>query len=140
MNDVAISGRLTRTPVTHKYKDSVVCNFTIALNEFPQNNSTFVDCVAWGTIADNLAKYQEKGDMIEVTGYIISQYDKNDEFPCNQLKVGCKSIIYLAKSEKRRKKEESEKNEKNTKKLDGQDAAISQEAANYSSFSRSRSL
>lgn len=78
--------------------------------------------------------------MIEVTGYIISQYDKNDEFPCNQLKVGCKSIIYLAKSEKRRKKEESEKNEKNTKKLDGQDAAISQEAANYPSFSRSRSL
>ena len=103
MNDVAISGRLTRTPVTHKYKDSVVCNFTIALNEFPQNNSTFVDCVAWGTIADNLAKYQEKGDMIEVTGYIISQYDKNDEFPCNKLKVGCKSIIYIAKSEKHKK-------------------------------------
>lgn len=36
MNDVVISGRLTRKPKTHMVNNSPVCNFTIALNEFSQ--------------------------------------------------------------------------------------------------------
>ena len=140
MNDVTISGRLVKKPKTHMVNNSPVCNFTIALSEYSRSNSTnFIDCVAWGKIATNLEKYQDKGDMIEISGFIFTKqqefYGKTYSIP----KVGCNSIIYVAKKERRERKNNLDTSDKK-KKLESQDLAISENSVEYPSFSHSMDL
>ena len=126
MNDVAISGRLTRKPKTHMVNNSPVCNFTIALNEFSRSNSTtYANCVAWGKIAENLAQYQDKGDLIEVSGFLFSQRQEINNKTFDNVKVGCNSIIYIAKKERKERQDPK-------KKLDSQEQAISENSVDFS--------
>lgn len=122
MNNVTISGRLVKTPIANKTHDSYSCNFTLALIEYPKSkNTNYINCVAWGNDAINLAKYQRQGDLIEVSGFLfVTDERKNDKVNKNSkdtkddkkekkdrnetfntdFKVSCESISYLAKSKK----------------------------------------
>lgn len=68
-------GRLTEDPadklrkVTSNGEEVSVCNFSIACDPTSSKGTTdFYDCVAWRGLADNLAKYMEKGKAIYVEG------------------------------------------------------------------------
>ena len=69
-----LTGRLTKHPEC-KRTDSgkSYAQFSIAVNrsyvgKSGQKETDFINCVAWGTTAENLAKYQEKGSLILVRG------------------------------------------------------------------------
>lgn len=75
MNLVILKGNLTRDPelrtISSKGKDVSVVNFSIALNKSFQkadgtwdNDVTFMDCEAWDTAAENIAKRFFKGSCI----------------------------------------------------------------------------
>lgn len=85
MNRAVLIGRLTRDPelrVTQTGRN--VCQFSIAVNRTFTNpngerEADFINCVVWDKQAENLSKYQKKGNQIAVEGRIQTRnYDDKD--------------------------------------------------------------
>ena len=68
MNNVSIIGRLTHNPEL-KYTTSgkPVCEFILACNRL-SDGTDFITCVCWNSQAENLSKYQNKGNLVAVSG------------------------------------------------------------------------
>ena len=86
MNKAILIGRLTRDPelkMTENTKREV-CQFTIAVNRPYTNDdgerkADFINCVVWDKLAENLSKYQKKGNQVAVEGRIQTRnYDDKD--------------------------------------------------------------
>lgn len=85
INQVFLIGRLTRNPEL-KYTSSGVayCKFTLAVNRQVANKdgnreADFIECVAWRSTAENLAKYMSKGKLIAVVGKITTGSYQNQQ-------------------------------------------------------------
>lgn len=81
MNQIIIVGKMVRDPeIKTLDSGSTVLAFTVAVNRGDKAKTTdFIDCKAWGTKADFIAKYFVKGKPIGVTGKLITRvYDKAD--------------------------------------------------------------
>lgn len=76
MNKVILIGRLTKDPELRKTSTDIsTCRFTIAVNrdytsQGQEQKADFINCVAWRNQAENLCKYQRKGNQIAVEGNI----------------------------------------------------------------------
>lgn len=114
MNVVVISGRLVRKPelrTTESLKH--VCQFSLAVSRGYKDEVDFIDCVCFDKTAENLVKYQDKGNMIEVKGNIhVDTYtDKNNKNRSKTL-IYVEMINYIS----------SNKNGENQRKNDENDA------------------
>ena len=85
MNKAILIGRLTRDPELRTTPTGRnVCQFSIAVNRTYTNASgereaDFINCVVWDKQAENLVKYQKKGNQIAVEGRIQTRnYDDKD--------------------------------------------------------------
>lgn len=86
MNKVFLIGNLTRDPEMRSTQSGVaVCNFTIAVNRRFRNPQTgqqetdFLNVVAWRQLAELCSKYLAKGRKVAVTGSIQTrQYEAKD--------------------------------------------------------------
>lgn len=74
-NRVLIGGNLTRDPeLRYTPSGAALCKFGMAINETYLSNgekkqkTTFVDLVAWGTIAEIIAKHVTKGQPLFIEG------------------------------------------------------------------------
>lgn len=73
MNNVNLIGRLTNDiEIRHTNNGKAVCSFCLAVKGV-QETSYFIDCIAWETRAENIAKYFHKGDKIGVAGMITTR-------------------------------------------------------------------
>lgn len=86
MNKVLMIGNLTKDPEhTTTTSGTAVCKMTIAVNRnFTNANgereADYFNVVAWRTLADNCAKYLEKGKKIAVVGSLQTRsYESNGE-------------------------------------------------------------
>ena len=86
MNKVLMIGNLTKDPEhTTTTSGTAVCKMTIAVNRnFTNANgkreTDYFNVVAWRTLADNCAKYLEKGKKIAVVGSLQTRsYESNGE-------------------------------------------------------------
>lgn len=83
MNKVILKGRLTADPQTKRVgeNDTMVCDFTVAVNRrFNKDVADFINCQAWGKIAEFIKAYFSKGREILVMGELhIDKYDKDGE-------------------------------------------------------------
>lgn len=85
LNVAAIMGRLTRDPELRQTPQGVsVTSFTVAVDrsyvrQGEDRQADFIDCVAWRSTADFVAKHFSKGSMIAVDGHIQTRryQDKN---------------------------------------------------------------
>lgn len=86
MNKAILVGRLTKDPelkMTENTKREV-CQFTIAVNrpytnEDGERKADFINCVVWDKLAENLSKYQKKGNQVAVEGRIQTRnYEDKD--------------------------------------------------------------
>ena len=70
MNKVFLSGRLTKDPELTNAKQYTLCKFALAVNKFSngKNETVFINCVAWGKIAETLHQYTRKGSMLLIDG------------------------------------------------------------------------
>ena len=70
MNQVILMGRLTKEPELRRTQNqTAVCSFTIAVDrDFSKNETDFIDCVAWKSTGEFVAKYFGKGSPIAVSG------------------------------------------------------------------------
>lgn len=106
MNVLVISGRLTKAPELRSTSNGIaVATFNVAVDRPGiKDKADFIDCVAWRSTAEFVAKWFKKGDPIEVQGPLTTRIyeDKNG----NKRKVSevvCDRIMFT----KGRKKEEN---------------------------------
>jgi single-strand DNA-binding protein len=85
LNIVAIMGRMVRDPELRRTGSGLaVTNFTVAVDrdrkgQDGQNETDFIDCVAWRQTAEFVSKYFTKGRMIVVSGRLqITKYTDKD--------------------------------------------------------------
>ena len=75
MNTISITGRLT-TDLELKMTQSglAVCSFTVAVKRPRTKDETdFLNCTAWRQSAEYLTKYGRKGNLVAVTGSLVSR-------------------------------------------------------------------
>lgn len=85
MNKAILIGRLTKDPELRTTPTGRnVCQFSIAVNRTYTNangerEADFINCVVWDKQAENLSRYQKKGNQIAVEGRIQTRnYDDNN--------------------------------------------------------------
>lgn len=80
MNQVTISGRLTKQPelrMTESRKKVVTGTLAVARTK---EVTDFIDFVAWETLAERLEKYTDKGGRVIITGELQTRtYEKGDK-------------------------------------------------------------
>ena len=85
MNKAILIGRLTRDPELRTTPTGRnVCQFSVAVsrtftNANGEREADFINCVVWDKQAENLVKYQKKGNQIAVDGRIQTRnYEDKD--------------------------------------------------------------
>ena len=85
MNKEILIGRLTKDPELRTTPTGRnVCQFSVAVsrnftNANGEREADFINCVVWDKQAENLVKYQKKGNQIAVEGRIQTRnYDDKD--------------------------------------------------------------
>ena len=102
MNKAILIGRLTRDPELRSTPTGRnVCQFSIAVNRNFSNangerEADFINCVVWDKQAENLARYQKKGNQIAVDGRIQTRnYDDKDGKRVYVTEILANSISFL---------------------------------------------
>ena len=81
MNKAILVGRTTRDVELRKTQDGTsVANFTVAVDRsYDRDKTDFFDCVIWGKLADNVAKYVGKGSRVGVVGELRNNDYENKQ-------------------------------------------------------------
>ena len=81
MNKVVLIGRTTKSPELRYAPGTgtAVCRFTLAVNRpYKKDETDFINCVAFGKIAETIAQYVLKGTQVAITGSIrTGSYENN---------------------------------------------------------------
>lgn len=81
MNKVVLIGRTTKSPELRYASGTgtAVCRFTLAVNRpYKKDETDFINCVAFGKIAETIAQYVLKGRQVAITGSIrTGSYENN---------------------------------------------------------------
>ena len=96
-------GRLTRdVDLKFTAQGLAVASFTVAINRPYKNQQTgeydadFINCVAFRKLAENVANYTKKGDLIAVDGRIQTRsYENNKGQRIYVTEVVCDSVQFL---------------------------------------------
>lgn len=109
MNLCILTGRISKDLELIKAKDNKLCKFTIATNRVSNGEklADFIDCVVWNKQAENLVKYQSKGNMIAVFGEMRSESYEVNGTKKYRTYVMVNEIEYL---ESKKHEEKTEKN------------------------------
>ena len=101
MNKVFLIGRLVRDPELRYTGTNIpVATFSIAVNRNFANaagerEADFINCVVWDKQAENLVKYQKKGNQIAVDGRIQTRnYEDKDGKRVKEVVDGKKVTVY----------------------------------------------
>lgn len=69
MNNIVISGRLTKDPECKEFSEGKsVCDITVAVNGYRKEDTIFVKIKAWDGRARSCSKFCKKGSLVNVTG------------------------------------------------------------------------
>ena len=96
MNKVYLIGRITKDlELKTVGEGKTLCEFSLAVHRtYDKETTDFLECVAWGKTAENLAKYQGKGDMVAVDGSL-----QTEKFESSDGKTRKKHYIIVANVE-----------------------------------------
>lgn len=101
MNKVFLIGRLTKDPeLRHTTSGTPVCQVNIAVDRPRQKDkdqeADFINVLIWDKQAENVAKYQAKGNKIAVEGKIqTSKYKDKDDKTIFKTEIIATGIQYL---------------------------------------------
>jgi single-strand DNA-binding protein len=80
MNNVTISGRLTKDPECKELNGGkVVCEFVIANNGYRKDDTMFVKVKAWDKRAKSCSDHCKKGTLVNIMGPLRENSWKNKE-------------------------------------------------------------
>lgn len=77
INNVTLVGRLTKdSELRYTQTGKAVASFTLAVNGFKDDDTSFINCVIWEKKAEALANFTGKGSKIGVSGQLKTRsYD-----------------------------------------------------------------
>ena len=113
MNKVFLRGNLTRDVESRTTQSGkTVSKFSIAVRRTVKNeegtyDADFINCVAYGTLAETISKYFHKGSGIIVLGHIQTGSYENDE----GMRIYTTDVIVESIEFDRKQKEEKTDNE-----------------------------
>ena len=103
MNKVILIGRLARDPEMRTTMSGMnVTKFTIAVTRTYQEQNgekgaDFINCIAWGKRAENIAKYCVKGSQVAIEGRIqTGSYDAQDGSKRYTTDIMCANVTFLS--------------------------------------------
>ena len=108
-NKVLLMGNLTRDPESRSAGTTTVAQIGIAVSHKfkgsdgqTKEETTFIDCEAWGKTAENIVRYFTKGKPIFIEGRLkLDQWkDKNDGSNRSKLKVVVETFTFVGGSER----------------------------------------
>lgn len=106
LNQVQLMGNLTRDPELKSANGTPVVNFSLALNRSYKDNSgewqeatDFVDVVAWGKTAEQVAEVVTKGSRVLVVGRIQSRTYEQEGQKRSKTEVLAMDVTFIGKSE-----------------------------------------
>jgi len=104
-NKVLLMGNLTRDPeLRHTSGNNAVCNIGLAVNRRfrtadgeNREETTFVDCEAWGRTAETMSRYLSKGRPVFIEGRLKldSWEDKSDGSKRSKLRVVVEGFQFI---------------------------------------------
>lgn len=100
-NKVVITGRITKDlKLKETQKGTKVCEFTLATNRpMDREKADFINVIVWDKQAENLCKYQKKGNLIAVFGEIRTDSYEVEGKKRYKTYVLCNQLEYLSKYE-----------------------------------------
>lgn len=99
MNEVCLIGRMTREPEMRRTQaGKAVCNFTVAVDRTTDREKCdFINCIAWGTLAELIQKHCFKGMLCGVSGHLrMDNYEKQG-VKVSMICVDCYSVDFLSR-------------------------------------------
>ena len=101
MNSICLIGRLTADPDFKIVNDKGLSKFTVAVNDrFNKDNADFIDCVAWGKIAELIADHFHKGKEIGLTGRLKQErWETGEGKKRNKITVICETFDFIGKKD-----------------------------------------
>lgn len=117
MNNCCFVGTIVAEPDLRYTKNGkAVCNFRMAVSSY-KGDDDFFNFTAWNKLAENVAKYLEKGQRAAVEGRLnISKSEKGNKTYYNTTIIA-RNVTFLGKSRKS-KSNDTEDNEENIKEDD----------------------
>lgn len=114
INSVVLVGRITRDPELNKTQSGTsYCRFTVAVSrninrsqlQPGQQDTDFINCIAWSRTAEVMCQYLRKGALIGVEGRInTSSFDNNQGQRVFRMEVTATTVQFL---ESRAQREQS---------------------------------
>lgn len=104
MNRIIIVGRLTGYPELRATQSGTsVATFNVAVNRrFDKEKADFFRIVTWRGLADNCARYLEKGQQVAVEGELqIQSYTAKDGTTRTAVEINANNVEFLAKAGQR---------------------------------------
>jgi single-strand DNA-binding protein len=107
LNKVMLMGNLTRDPeLTYTPAQTAVANFCLAVNRTwtgqdgaKKEEVTFVDCTAFGRIAEIVTKYKGRGDPLFAEGRLkLDTWEAQDGTRRSKMRVVVENIQFLNRS------------------------------------------
>lgn len=113
MNNVVLSGRLTRDPeLRHTPSGQAVAQFSLAVDRAgdKQEDGTyaagFFDCTVFGNQAENVSQYLSKGARAAVTGDLRHhRWDANDGTKRSRVEINARWVEFLETKSERESRE-----------------------------------
>jgi len=108
LNRVLLAGRLTRDPeLRYTPNGSAVCNFSLAVNRKHkdqagrwQDDTTFINVVAWQATAENVNKFLHKGSPVMVEGRLESRsWETETGQKRSVIEIRADSVRFLERNE-----------------------------------------
>ena len=120
MNKVILTGRLTKELVLeHTKQGTPLCQFTIATNRpvirDGKRETDFITCIIWNKLAENLVKYQRKGNLLGIQGELrVDTYESDGQRKYKSYVLG-EEVEYLESKKDMTKDEEVDFNKVSAK-------------------------
>lgn len=101
MNRIFLIGNLTRDPELSETQGGIsVCRFSIAVNRRRtaegEQQTDFFNVTAWRGLAENVAKFCQKGNKVAVVGNLqIRQYEDRDGQKRTSVDVNADEVEFL---------------------------------------------
>lgn len=102
INRVVLVGRLSRNPELRTTPNGAsVVSFTVAVDDRSrgangERTTSFIPCVCWNSVADNVNKYTKKGSLVGVEGRINQRsYKRADGTNAQVIEIIADSVQFL---------------------------------------------
>lgn len=120
MNRAMLTGRLTKDPVLeHTKQGTPLCQFTLATNRpvirDGKRETDFITCIIWNKLAENLVKYQRKGNLLGIQGELRVDTYESDGKRKYKSYVLVEEVEYLESKKDMTKDEETDFNKVSAK-------------------------